>query len=83
MATTPLIFDLGASCCIMLHSDNFTMYSKSKVKIKELSGINKVDVEGLIKWKVFDKLGGQCIITLEGIHVPSASICLIGPQCIF
>jgi hypothetical protein len=39
---TPLIVDLGASCCIMPHCSNFMHYTHSSVKIKDLSGVNTV-----------------------------------------
>jgi hypothetical protein len=46
---TPLIVDLGASCCIMPHRSDFTHYTCSSIKIKDLSGVNTVAGRGLIK----------------------------------
>jgi hypothetical protein len=50
-----LIVDSGASCCISPHREDFVTYSDSKVKVKDLSGSNKVAGEGMVKWKVLDK----------------------------
>lgn len=82
MATTPLIADFDASCCILPYHDDFTTYSESMVKIKDLFGINMVGGEGLIESKVLDMFGHKCIITIKGYHVPIASVCFC-LQCIF
>jgi hypothetical protein len=83
MTTTPLIVDSGASCCISPHCEDFATYSTSSVKIKDLSGINKVEGEGLITWHVLDKFGRKCSINLCSYHVPTALVHLISPQCVF
>lgn len=44
LATTPLIVDSGASCCISPHREDFITYTDSKVKIRDLSGSNKVGI---------------------------------------
>jgi hypothetical protein len=81
--TIPLIIDSGASCCISPRREDFVTYSDSKVKIKDLSGINKVAGEGLIEWKVVDKLGREQTIVIKGYHVPRASVRLISPHCVY
>jgi hypothetical protein len=48
MTKTPLIVDSGASCCISPHREDFVTYHDSKVKIKDLSGVNKVSGEGMV-----------------------------------
>jgi hypothetical protein len=82
MGVTPLIVDSGASCCVTPRREDFISYSESSVRIKDLSGVNKVAGEGLIEWTVVDKHGKPCTITIKGYHVPKASVRLISPQCL-
>jgi hypothetical protein len=42
---------------------------QSAVKIKDLPGTNKVAGEGMLEWKVVDKIGRECTITIKGYHV--------------
>lgn len=83
MRVTPLIIDTGASCCISPHQEDFVTYSDSTVRIKDLSGVNKVAGEGMLEWKVVDKLGHECIISIKGYHMPAASVRLFSPQCLY
>jgi hypothetical protein len=76
----PLIVDSGASCCISPHREDFITYSDSKVKVKDLSGSNKVAGEGMIKWKVLDKDGLEVELELKAYHMPNASVRLLSPQ---
>jgi hypothetical protein len=76
----PLIVDWGASCCISPHREDFISYSDSKVKVKDLSGSNKVAGEGMIKWKVLDKDGLEVELELKAYHMPNASVRLLSPQ---
>ena len=78
----PLIVDSGASCCISPRRDDFVTYGKSDMKIKDLSGVNKVAGEGMIRWKVLDKYGREYEIQIKGYHIPQASVRLLSPQCI-
>ena len=83
---TPLIVDTGASCCISPHRHDFVegTYTDSEVKIKDLSGLNKVAGKGLIRWKVRDKHGCvQQTLEIEGYHIPRASVRLLSPQSVF
>ena len=83
--STPLIVDTGASCCITPHRHDFVegSYKESEVKIKDLSGLNKVAGRGLIRWKVRDKLGQVQTLEIDGFHVPKASVRLLSPQSVF
>jgi hypothetical protein len=76
----PLIVDTGASCCISPHREDFITYSDSKVKVKDLSGSNKVAGEGMVKWKVLDKDGLEVELELKAYHMPNASVRLLSPQ---
>ena len=69
LSTLALIVDSGASVCISPCREDFVTYKPSKVKIKDLSKLNKIDGEGLIRWKVRDKL-----------HFPNAGVRLLSPQ---
>ena len=83
--STPLIVDTGASCCITPHQHDFVdgSYKESEVKIKDLSGLNKVAGRGLIRWRIRDKHGQVQTLEIEGFHVPKASVRLLSPQSIF
>ena len=83
--TLPLIIDTGASCCVSPCRDDFVpgTYRPSKMKIKDLSSMNKVAGKGMIKWHVLDRQGNTHCIELEGYHIPHASVRLLSPQCLF
>ena len=66
--------------CISPRREDFVTYKPSKVKIKDLSKINKVDGEGMIRWKVRDKLGNNIVLELPGYHIPNAEVRLLSPQ---
>jgi hypothetical protein len=69
----PLIVDTGASCgCITPLKDDFIpgTYKSSSVKIKDLSGSNKVAGRGLIRWNVKDKFGQTQVLKLKVIMFP-------------
>ena len=78
----PLIVDSGASCCVSPRREDFVTYSSSSVRIKDLSGCNKVAGEGMISWKVLDKFGREYEIQLKGYHMPRAAVRLLSPQCV-
>ena len=80
--TAPLIVDSGASCCISPHREDFVTYGESDIKIKDLSGLNKVAGEGMLLWKVSDKFGREYEIQIKGYHIPHAKVRLLSPQCI-
>ena len=82
---TPLIVDTGASCCITPHRHDFVegSYTESEVKIKDLSGLNKVAGRGLIRWKIRDRNGQVQTLEIDGFHVPNASVRLMSPQSVF
>ena len=80
LSTLALIVDSGAPVCISPCREDFVTYKPSKVKIKDLSKLNKVDGEGLIRWKVRDKLGNNVVLELPGYHIPNARVCLLGQQ---
>eukprot|EP00956_Cyclotella_meneghiniana_P018651 scaffold31189_cov72-Cyclotella_meneghiniana.AAC.2 len=78
----PLIVDSGASCCITPHRDDFVSYGASKVKVKDLSGVNKVAGEGLISWTVVDRFGAQHELQLKAYHISRLRRCIysvLGP----
>eukprot|EP00956_Cyclotella_meneghiniana_P008045 scaffold10719_cov37-Cyclotella_meneghiniana.AAC.1 len=79
----PLVVDSGASCCITPHREGFTSYSTSKVKVKDLSGVNRVAGEGMINWKVLDSYGAKYTIKLKAYHMPGASVQLLSPQSLY
>lgn len=81
----PLIVDTGASCCVTPRRDDFISgtYRPSNVKIKDLSGANKVAGRGMIRWTVCDASGKAFDIEIEGYHVPQASVRLLSPQCLY
>jgi hypothetical protein len=58
-------------------------YTDSSVKIKDLSGVNKVAGKGMLEWKVLDKSGHECTISIKGYHMPGASVRLFSPQCLY
>ena len=75
--------DSGASCCISPCREDFGGdYSISYVKITDLSSTNTVAGKGLITWHVLDVNGKQVELKLPGYHLPSASVCLLSPQCL-
>jgi hypothetical protein len=51
-STLPLILDLGASCCVSPCKEDFIKgtYRPSNVKIKDLSGVNPVGGQRMLKW---------------------------------
>ena len=79
----PLVVDSGASCCITPHREDFTSYGTSKVKVKDLSGVNRVAGEGMINWKVLDSYGAEYTIKLKAYHMPGASVRLLSPQSLY
>ena len=79
----PLVVDSGASCCITPHREDFTSYGTSKVKVKDLSGVNRVAGEGTINWKVLDSYGAEYTIKLKAYHMPGASVRLLSPQSLY
>jgi hypothetical protein len=78
----PLIVDSGASCCVSPNREDFIegTYRPSEVKIKDLSGVNKVAGKGMLRWSVQDKNGRVHDIEIQGYHVPQASVRLLSPQ---
>jgi hypothetical protein len=58
-STLPLILDSGALCCVSPCKEDFIKgtYRPSNVKIKDLSGVNPVGGQGMLKWSVRDKDG--------------------------
>lgn len=83
--TLPLIIDTGASCCVSPTKDDFIpgTYRDSQVKIKDLSGSNKVAGKGMLRWTVVDNTGCTHDIEIEGYHVPQASVRLLSPQSLY
>eukprot|EP00956_Cyclotella_meneghiniana_P006656 scaffold8829_cov55-Cyclotella_meneghiniana.AAC.2 len=79
----PLIIDSGASCCITPHRGDFVSYGASRVKVKDLSGVNKVAGEGTVSWTVIDRFGAQQTLELKAYHIPNASVRLLSPQSVF
>jgi len=75
-----LIVDSGASVCITPHKSDFISYSKSKMKIKDLSSCTKVNGEGLVRWTVNDSRGEQVQIDVPGYHMKTATVRLLSPQ---
>ena len=49
LTTAPLILDTGASCCLSRCKEDFVSYSPSTAKIHDLSGINTVAGEGILR----------------------------------
>ena len=83
LSEAPLIVDSGASCCITPNRDDFISYNESSVKIKDLSGVNKVAGEGLVKWRVLDRFGSEYSIEVKAYHIPKASVRLLSPQYLY
>jgi hypothetical protein len=79
----PLIVDSGASCCISPCRDDFVEYGVSTATIKDLSGMNKVAGEGLIRWVVLDRFGREHTVEIFGYHIPGASVRLLSPQAVY
>ncbi len=61
-----LIVDSGASVCISPLRSDFITYKPSQMKIKDLSSSNKVQGEGIIKWRVLDSSGQE--ISIERVR---------------
>lgn len=51
--------------------------------MKDLSGINKVAGEGIVSWKVLDKDGREVALEIKAYYIPSASVRLLSPQCVY
>ena len=85
LTTLPLIVDTGASCCISPSKEDFIdgTYTQSEVKIKDLSGSNRVAGKGMLRWRVMDRFGRTHDIEIEGYHIPRASVRLLSPQCLY
>jgi hypothetical protein len=83
-SSLPLILDSGASCCVSPCKDDFIKgtYRPSNVKIKDLSRVNPVGGQGMLKWSVRDKDGKVHDIEIEGYHVPHSSVRLLSPQSV-
>ena len=79
----PLIIDSGASCCISPCREDFITYEDSKVRVKDLSGVNRVAGEGMVEWKVLDRFGREFVIQIKAYHMPKAVVRLLSPQCVF
>ena len=79
---SPLIVDSGASVCITPHRRDFKpgTYASSKMKIRDLSGVNKVHGEGIIQWPVKDSNNNTVLIEVPGFHLDSAEVRLLSPQ---
>jgi hypothetical protein len=75
-----LIVDTEASVYVSPLCLNFIMYKPSIMKIKDLSSLNKVDGDGIIKWNVINKHGHNVTIDVPGYHVPGADVPLLSPQ---
>ena len=78
-----VIIDTGASVCISPHKSDFVTYSKSDMKIKDLTTINRVAGEGLIRWTIENELGETTHVEVPGYHMKSATVRLLSPQVIF
>jgi hypothetical protein len=78
----PLIVDTGASICITPHASDFKTdtYRSSSVQVKDLSGVTTATDEGMIQWSVTDESGVTMILEVPGIHLESATVCLLSPQ---
>ena len=74
MSTSVLVVDSGASVCTSPCREYVVTYRSNNVKTKELSKLNKVDGEGLIRWKVHDKFGNNVVLELTGSHIPNAGV---------
>ena len=79
-STLALIVGSGASMCISPCREDFVTYKPSKVRIKDLSKLNKVDGEGLIHWKVRNNLSTNVVLELTEYHIPNARVQLLSPQ---
>ena len=60
--------------------EDFVTYKPSKVKIKDLSKLNKVHGKSLIHWKVCDKLGNNVVLELLGYYIPNTGVWCLSPQ---
>ena len=78
-----VIIDTGASVCISPNKSDFITYSKSDMKIKDLTTINRVAGEGLIRWSFENELGEITHVDVPGYHMKSATVRLLSPQVIF
>ena len=77
---TMLIVDSGASVCISPLRSDFITYKPSLMKIKDLSSSNKVQGEGIIKWRILDSSGQEISIEVPGYHIPGVEVRLLSPQ---
>eukprot|EP00956_Cyclotella_meneghiniana_P007012 scaffold9457_cov86-Cyclotella_meneghiniana.AAC.2 len=79
---SPLIVDSGASVCITPHRRDFKpgTYTSSKMKIRDLSGVNKVHGEGIIQWPAKDSNDNTVLIEVPGFHLDSTEVRLLSPQ---
>jgi transposase InsO family protein len=82
MKHVPLIVDSGASVCITPEKSDFKhgSYRSSNMKVRDLSGENKVLGEGLVHWPVKDKDGNTHVIEIFALHIPHAGVRLLSPQ---
>ncbi|KAL3780854.1 hypothetical protein ACHAW5_002787 [Stephanodiscus triporus] len=77
---TMLIVDSGASVCISPLRSDFISYKPSLMKIKYLSSSNKVQGEGIIKWRVLNSSGQEISLEVPGYHIPGVEVRLLSPQ---
>jgi hypothetical protein len=82
MKHVPLIVDSGASVCITPELSDFKhgSYKRSNMKVRDLSGENKVLGEGLVHWAVKDIHGNTHVIEIFALHIPHAGVRLLSPQ---
>jgi hypothetical protein len=82
MQHVPLIVDSGASVCITPELSDFKQgsYKSSNMKVRDLSGENKVLGEGLVHWAVKDIHGNTHVIEIFALHIPHAGVRLLSPQ---
>ncbi len=50
------------------------------MKIRNLSSLNKVAGEGIIRWSMQDIHGDSVQVELLGYHIPNAEVRLLSPQ---
>jgi hypothetical protein len=50
------------------------------MKIKDLSSLNQVAGEGILRWSIQNTHGASVIIELMGYHIPNAEVRLLSPQ---
>jgi len=71
---TMLIVDSGASVCISPLWSDFITYKPSIMKIKDLLSSNKVQGEGIIKWRILDSSSQEISIEVPGYHIPGVEV---------